>query len=370
MFKYLVLLLGLIFNFSVVAQNLRWSFDVTTTSSTTSTVNIYLENISSTSPENINSFSTIFYYESSLSVATSFDVSPSTINLWPNNGTSSSNLAVPGTNGSVSIPHNTFSTISVSDSRIGTPGTSIPPNSGQIHVLSINFTNQNPSSLGWLTESDEFSGLVYTNADLNEFDVIVIGPQFAPLPIKLTSFTAVKEGDRNALLDWRSSSESNSDYYGIERSVDGINWEPIAQVRAAGNSSDERTYSYLDRTLPLSRALNQIFFYRLRLVDFDGKFEYSDVRSVIFDKVETRGDIALFPNPASHLAQLDVSGLDVSDGDIHLRVTDMSGKVVLTKDILGNSVEPINVLEWNSGNYNFTVTQGEKLYNKRFIKVD
>ena len=195
-------------------------------------------------------------------------------------------------------------------------------------------------------------------------------PSAFPLPIKLTSFTAVKEGDRNALLDWRSSSESNSDYYGIERSIDGINWEPIAQVTAAGNSSDERIYSYLDRALPLSRALNQIFYYRLRLVDFDGKFEYSDVRSVIFDKVETHGDIALFPNPASHLAQLDVSGLDVSDGDIHLRVTDMSGKVVLTKDILGTGVEPINVSGWISGNYNFTVTQGEKLYNKRFIKVE
>ena len=233
-------------------------------------------------------------------------------------------------------------------------------------ALNVEMYSANQSGSSWNGTS-----MTKLNAGSNP-DNLVTWPisQTVVLPIKLTSFTAVKEGDRNALLDWRSSSESNSDYYGIERSTDGNNWEYVGKVTAAGNSSDERTYSYLDRALPLSRALNQIFYYRLRLVDFDGKFEYSDVRSVIFDKVDVIGDIALFPNPASHLAQLDVSGLDVSDGDIYLRVTDMSGKVILTKDILGNGVEPINVSGWISGTYNFTVTQGEKLYHKRFIKVE
>lgn len=121
-------------------------------------------------------------------------------------------------------------------------------------------------------------------------------PANTPLPILLTNFSAAKQSARTAILNWKTSTEISSDYFGIERSNDGQHWESIDKVQAAGDSYTDLSYSYLDTDLP--KTSSATIYYRLKMADIDGTYEYSNIRSVQFGKTDT--DIAsIYPNPAS-----------------------------------------------------------------------
>ena len=213
----------------------------------------------------------------------------------------------------------------------------------------------------------------YTVADLGVFtrgNGTTMSSNCAPLPITLSTFSATKHSERASKLDWHTSSEINSDNFGIERSRDGDTWETISQVVAAGNSSEVKYYEYIDDKLPFSRSKDQIFYYRLRLTDQDGSFKYSDIKGVNFNRQTADGVIAVYPNPATQMVHIDVVGMDESQGETKLRIFDMCGRVMLDKAILGSGLEPVDVLQYPSGVYNISVTQGDKLHQKQFIKVE
>ncbi|MBK7633549.1 MAG: hypothetical protein IPJ13_04055 [Saprospiraceae bacterium] len=113
----------------------------------------------------------------------------------------------------------------------------------------------------------------------------------------ISSFSATKYSERASKLDWKTSSEINSAYFGIERSRDGDTWETIGKVAAAGNSHTELIYEYIDDNLPFSRTADQIYYYRLRLTDQDGSHKYSEIKAVNFSRKSSDG-IAIYPNPA------------------------------------------------------------------------
>jgi len=366
----IVLIFSFLFLSTIMfSQNLRWSFQAVPTGGNNSTVMVYIQNVSAI-PENIASFDCYFYYQNPLSTAVSIDPSPATTNLWPNNGLTVSGLATIVSNGQVSIPHNRFANISLFDTRIGGPGTIIPGNSTPIHILNINFTNQNPPSLGWLAESDEQLGIVYSpSGAAAEFDIIVIGQQFSPLPVSLSSFSATKHTERSSRLNWTTSSEINSDFFGIERSKDGNTWETIGRVAAAGNSSKELAYEFIDDNLPLIRTKEQVFYYRLRMTDLDGQYKYSDVRGVNFGKLST-GVVTIYPNPTVEHINVDLSGMDLDAGKVDLFVYDMSGRQLIKKSIIGNGIELIDVSQLPANTYNVVVKQGETAYQQRVIKID
>jgi hypothetical protein len=218
-----------------------------------------------------------------------------------------------------------------------------------------------------------------TNINLNTISIVSgyienasLGNVYSssPLPITISTFSANKHSERASKLDWKTSSEINSDNFGIERSRDGDTWETISQVAAAGNSREEKYYEYIDDKLPFSRSKDQIFYYRLRLTDQDGSFKYSDIKGVNFNRQTADGVIAVYPNPATQMVHIDVVGMDESQGETKLRIFDMYGRVMLDKAILGSGLEPVDVLQYPSGVYNISVTQGDKLHQKQFIKVE
>ena len=114
-----------------------------------------------------------------------------------------------------------------------------------------------------------------------------------PLPVDLISFTATEEDGHIAVLKWQTASEINNDYFIVERSSDLQSWEELKRVKAVGNSSDLVDYKALD-----DRAFLGLSYYRLKQVDFDGEFSYSQIESVYFTN-ELDGQFSLFPNPAS-----------------------------------------------------------------------
>ncbi|HNJ29728.1 MAG TPA: T9SS type A sorting domain-containing protein [Ferruginibacter sp.] len=111
-----------------------------------------------------------------------------------------------------------------------------------------------------------------------------------PLPVKLIYFD-VKPDGRKAHLSWQTATEQNSDRFEIERSINGLTFEKIGSVKAAGNSNTHTDYSYYDNSP--EKGIN---YYRLKEVDIDNSLQYSETKSVRF------GDDAaliLYNNPTS-----------------------------------------------------------------------
>lgn len=121
-----------------------------------------------------------------------------------------------------------------------------------------------------------------------------------PTPVTWTSFYLVPQDDNNCKLVWSTADETNNSYFGIERSVDGVNFETIATVSGAGNRDIASNYFYLDNT-PLSGTS----YYRVTQHDFDGKFS-----STAMKPYSSLGliQVTTFPNPFQNNTSLLVSG--------------------------------------------------------------
>lgn len=114
------------------------------------------------------------------------------------------------------------------------------------------------------------------------------------LPIELIYFSATAADNRTVILEWQTASEKNNDYFTIERSLDGINWEEVIKISGAGNSSSVLNYYAYD-----NNPYSEQSYYRLKQTDFDGAFEYSEVISVGFNKAEIN-NITIYPNPVEN----------------------------------------------------------------------
>lgn len=88
------------------------------------------------------------------------------------------------------------------------------------------------------------------------------------LPVELLYFNYSAASDQ-VVLNWATSSETNNDFFTIERSTDGISYEVIATISGAGNSNSILTYHFADKN-----PIDGTSYYRLKQTDFDGKFEY------------------------------------------------------------------------------------------------
>ena len=99
-----------------------------------------------------------------------------------------------------------------------------------------------------------------------------------PLPVTLLYFKIYCVG-KYVALKWETASEINCDYYLLERSSDGISWEPVAYIQGAGNSNEISTYSWVDNYDSNGAAL----YYRLTQFDYNGDKEILGIQSIICD---------------------------------------------------------------------------------------
>ena len=116
-----------------------------------------------------------------------------------------------------------------------------------------------------------------------------------PLPVELVSFTG-REENGLVKLSWVTASELNNDYFLVEHSMDGLHFREIGDVQGHGTTQDKQVYSFLHRQPVYPKN-----YYRLKQVDFDGAFEYSDVILVNINQVleENALDFTMYPNPTS-----------------------------------------------------------------------
>lgn len=160
-------------------------------------------------------------------------------------------------------------------------------------------------------------------------DVPVTVQLVQPLPVTLSRFDAAWT-PAGPVLNWATASETNNDYFDIERSLDGATFQAIGRQAGAGTAITTHTYQYADAEGSALTA--PVLYYRLRQVDSDGKAIYSPVRTVAVD--HTR--LALFPNPTSTKAALTgaapstpVQVLDALGRVLHTATTDAAGSARL-----------------------------------------
>ena len=143
-----------------------------------------------------------------------------------------------------------------------------------------------------------------------------------PLPLTLLSFTAVKSGD-NGLLQWSTAHEKSVSRYIVQKSSDGTLFADLDSLPAVSDSSTTHFYHYTDTHL-----LPGVNYYRLRMTDIDGRFTWSPVRTI---NGSGSVSISIYPNPVSDGNLYISSSVNVRQ----LRLTDVSGKLLLQKKVQG-----------------------------------
>lgn len=178
------------------------------------------------------------------------------------------------------------------------------------------------------------------------------------LPVKLTSFKAKKQ-DNFSSLTWETSSEINNDFFDVERSSNSVDFVSIGRVQGNGTTNATQNYDFLDRN-PLSGKN----YYRLKQVDYNGAYEYSDIESVDFS--EGRGGIQVFPNPTADFITI---ALDRKYEKI--KVLNNLGQLVeiISSTEMGNNQIKVNVSDYTPGIYFIEAKVGTEILNKQFVKI-
>jgi hypothetical protein len=201
------------------------------------------------------------------------------------------------------------------------------------------------------------SGTLVTGSGFTNFSPFGISSD-AALPIELASFKGQAEKS-DILLSFSTASEHNNAHFLIEHSTDGSRFTQIGKVTGAGNSTEERRYTFTDE-----QPAKGINFYRLKQVDFDGNFSYSPVVSVVFGKAT---GIRIAPMPVSD--NLNVTFEESLKNDGIWQVYDMSGRLLQSGTAEAESAGfNIDVATLTTGTYLLRIVSGQDVMTRQFQK--
>ncbi len=164
------------------------------------------------------------------------------------------------------------------------------------------------------------------------------------LSVQLKSFYGLSGKDENQLF-WETVSEKNNDFFILEKSTNGIDFEEIAHINGNGNSKVKNFYSFEDPTE--SRGIS---YYRLNQVDFDGEKQRFDIISLSYE-TKNVGILNIYPNPTKNTLYVEVNTENSDDEDIE--ILNEVGNLVKTEHIYthNNATIPINIQNLEIGFY-------------------
>ena len=205
------------------------------------------------------------------------------------------------------------------------------------------FTNGNPRTL-------TFTGYKGT------FSPFALGNSGSTLPVTWLSFTGRPAG-QEVQLEWKTASEQNSSHFDVERSNNGTAFTPIGRVSAAGNSQEERSYTFRDR-----QPLHGASFYRLRQVDLDGTFSYS---KVITMNMSVLSKVWVGPSPTAGPLTLRVP--TDWQGVYEWRLHDAKGIVVMRGNGLRAGTHTIDLQHLAGGMYQLSFWEKGRLVQQQWV---
>ena len=198
------------------------------------------------------------------------------------------------------------------------------------------------------------------------FDILTKNPEcgnIAPFPVELVSFKGTNTAEGIA-LSWATATEKNNDRFEIERSVDGKKFEKIDIVRGAGNSSSMISYNYLDKN-----TRNNVNYYRLNQVDFDGTSSHSKIIKVGQEKAEgTTLGIQLLPNPCQDQnCSIQLRGVDKTN-KLTVEIHDLTGRRVFSKEVPADATTlDLPKLDSGAGIYILSAKNGKVSAHQKVI---
>lgn len=186
------------------------------------------------------------------------------------------------------------------------------------------------------------------------------------LPIELVSFYGdvgdVDAGDRSHYLKWKTESETNLNYFDLERSQDGTEFSQLGRVMAVGQSSTIQQYNFTDYN-----PYEGINFYRLKMVDLNGEYEYSDVLTM---NGTASVNMYLVPNPTSK--SLEIIYHSRSKSESVIEIMDSKGAIIhrLKNDcVKGQNSVSLDVEEYFKGVYTVHINVNGEILTNKFIKL-
>ncbi len=182
-------------------------------------------------------------------------------------------------------------------------------------------------------------------------------PGLAALPVDIVYFTGKIDGN-TLKLNWEVGTEINLSQYEIERSFNGTTYTKIGVQEAKGTHN----YSFDELT---DNIRGRRVYYRIKKVDKDGKFTYSDVFSI---HLPLNTKFTVYPNPVQNNITLRLS--DNANATLPLQITDLAGRILLTKNVVAtNGLMNVNASFLSNGTYFIKLTiNNEVLTAKVFVE--
>ncbi|MEA1873545.1 MAG: T9SS type A sorting domain-containing protein [Bacteroidota bacterium] len=196
-------------------------------------------------------------------------------------------------------------------------------------------------------------------------DKFTLGSKDSPLPIELKEFSATCR-DNGKLISWTTASETNNDYFTLEKSDDNKDFYVISTIIGTGNSNVENTYEYFD-----NQSNENIVYYRLSQTDFNGDEQSFNIISANCSENNTIEDnLIIINNPANESVQLQLTG---TENKIYtLSFIDQLGRQLIERKIhLKNTQQKIiiNTQNLSEGIYNVVFYSAQKIITKQLIIV-
>jgi hypothetical protein len=182
------------------------------------------------------------------------------------------------------------------------------------------------------------------------------------LPVELLSFTARLTGS-HVELNWITATETSNDYFLVERSADGLEFQPVEIVKGAGTTSQTTRYTSFDKN-----PFTGFSYYRLKQVDFDGAYQYSQIIAIRNDPSEI---FSIAPVPV--LNELTIFFKSEKSALSKLEIMNTKGKVSYYNEIptdQGNHIFNIDVSSLDSGVYFIKISDASgRFYYNKFVKM-
>lgn len=181
------------------------------------------------------------------------------------------------------------------------------------------------------------------------------------LPIELISFDAFYVG-KQVELNWITATETNNDFFTVERGNNGIDFEPVLITDGAGTSNNLTSYSETDYS-----PLTGNSYYRLRQTDYDGRISFS--RTVNVNSSYLNAEMQLFPNPTDGNFKIQLNGF--GEEKFVVLISDLAGKEIFSKAFTTSNdshielIDPSNKLA--AGTYMVTAKSSNKLHTQKLI---
>ena len=214
-------------------------------------------------------------------------------------------------------------------------------------------------SVGW---SDGAKLLLFGGYSIGAYNDVWEFTPSSTLPLRLLTFNGRLQ-EKTVLLQWISENERSFSHYEVERSIDGREWKKMQNVKCKMQNG-RNEYGYEDDINGLRSEVSRLY-YRLKMLDNDGKYSYSNVVEI---RLSFYNSFSIYPNPASTSVQLQF-GKGVN-GKAEVEVRDMSGKVVMSDELrVMSGVATLATNKLKAGSYVVKVVVGGELWSEKLVIV-